>query len=109
VILPLGDIGEKSQKPTRETGGLKVFLKVNFYTAAGPPNPKVLPKPPNAIIASIIMKKKLLSIPQDGPAARSMKSRSKSRKPLLWQRPAKGDTAGPGRQPAAATPGLTAP
>ena len=71
--------------------------------------PKVLPKPPNAIIASMMIKKKLLSIPQDGPAARSMNNRSKSRKPLLWQRLLKGDTAVPGRQPADATPGLIDP
>jgi hypothetical protein len=57
----------------------------------------------------MMMKKKLLSIPQDGPAARSMNNRSKSRKPLLWQRPAKGDTAVPGRQPADATAGFIGP
>ena len=71
--------------------------------------PNVHPNPPNASIARMWMKNKLLSIPQDGPAARSINSRSKSRKPLLWQRPAKGDTDVPGRQPAAATPGFTAP
>ena len=88
-----------------------VWKYVNYTTtaAAGPAKPKVLPKPPNAIIASMMIKKKLLSIPQDGPAARSINNRSKSRNPLFWQRPAKGDTAGPGRQPAAATAGLTAP
>lgn len=78
------------------------------YTGA-PLKPKVLPKPPNAIIARMMMKKKLLSIPQEGPAARSMNNRSRSRNPLLWQRPAKGDVAVPGKQPAAATAGLTDP
>jgi len=92
-------------------GGLLIIWKYADYTTTGaaaePAKPKVLPKPPNAIIASMMMKKKLLSIPQDGPAARSMNNRSKSRNPLLWQRLAKGDTAVPGRQPAAATAGLT--
>ena len=78
------------------------------YTGV-PLKPKVLPKPPNAIIARMMMKKKLLSIPQDGPAARRMNKRSKSRNPFFWQRLAKGDTAVFGRQPAAATAGLTDP
>jgi len=73
-------------------------LAYGFYSA--PLKPKVLPKPPKAIIASMIMKKKLLSIPQDGPAANSMNRRSRSRKPLLLhlQAVAMGATAVPGLQ-----------
>ena len=36
-------------------------------------------KTTNAIIARMMMKKKLLSIPQEGPAARSMNNRSEAR------------------------------
>lgn len=52
-----------------------------FYS--GSPKPNVLPKPPNAIIASIMMKMNVCSLPQ--LHANNMKSKSSSKKPLLLQ------------------------
>lgn len=45
--------------------------------------PKVLPKPPKAIIASMIMKKKVCSLPH--VQARSMNNRSSKSQPLFMQ------------------------